>query len=168
MIVVDTNNRRVPPDAYSAAPEQILKVVIDTLKPNARLTAAERVGDEVRVAWEIQELNPDLDSLKLEFRAADQGPNALWTPVLIQPALNGQSQFRPSVPGAVVVRISMKDKAQNEGMDQKTVAAPVQAAAGPAPVVPVMPSQGVSPVTALSVSAPPAPQMTLNQTANSV
>jgi hypothetical protein len=168
MVVVDVEGRRQPPDPYTVPPD--LKLNIDTLKPNARLTAAERVGDEVRVAWEIQEMNPDLDSLKLEFRAADQGPNALWTPVLIQPALTGQTQFRPSVPGAVTVRVSMKDKAQNEGMDQKTVAAPAtaQAPAGPTPVVPVMPTPGVSPVTALSVSPPPVPQATLNQTANAV
>jgi len=69
------------------------------------------------------------------------------------------------VPGAVMVRVSMKDKAQNEGMDQKTVAGPATAQA-PAPVVPVTPTPGVSPVTALSVAAPPVPQGTLGQAAN--
>lgn len=167
MVVVDVEGRRQPSDPYTVPPD--LKLMIDTLKPNVRLAAAERVGDDVHVAWEIQEQNPDLDSLKLEFRAADQGPNALWTPVLIQPGLTGQTQFRPSVPGTVMVRVSMKDQAKNEGMDQKAVAAPVAAqTAGPAPVVPVTPTVGVSPVTAFSVAPPTAPPGSLNQAANAV
>jgi hypothetical protein len=146
--VVDAQGRREPPDIYRSAPRQ--KVLVDTLQPNVRIVSAERQGDEVTVAWEIQEEHPDLATLKLEQRTSD-GPNWMWTPVSINPALNGQARFRVATFGSVVVHLHMADEAGNVGEAQTEVRAkPGAMTASPAAVVPA----GLQSYPSTSVTSP--------------
>jgi hypothetical protein len=118
--VVDRQGRREPTDINAVPPGQ--KVTIDTTPPALRLRSVERVGDEVSVTWEVNETNPDLNTLKLEYRANDAPPTVGWYPVsLSQAALAGQTKFRVPVGVAVTVRMTMSDIAGNTGAEQKDV-----------------------------------------------
>jgi hypothetical protein len=138
--VVDAQGKRVP-DIYQTPPRQ--KVLVDTVKPNIRLTTAERQGDEIAVGWEIQELNPDHSSLKLEYRTTDAAQWA-WTAVNAAGALTGQARFRPASNAAVSVRLQMLDQAKNLGSAQTDI---------PAKAVQALP-------TAVPISAVPGPSNT--------
>jgi hypothetical protein len=118
--VVDRQGKREPPDIYKSPPGQ--KVLVDTLKPNLRLTVTERQGDEILIGWEIQEDHPDLASLKLEYRTPESPP-WLWTAATIMPALVGQARFRPNQAGTVSVRMQIADQAGNIGTAQAEVPA---------------------------------------------
>src|SRR5262245_25561480 len=119
IIVVDRDGNQDPPNPYDGPPG--LKVLIDTMPPELRITTAERRGDEIVVGWEIVDQSIDLASLRLLYRAADV-PN--WSPVSIPaPAVAGQAKFRPALPGAVIVRLEVQDLAQNPGSAQAEVAA---------------------------------------------
>src|SRR5260370_37237741 len=86
------------------------KVRLDGPKPMTTSSSARREGDEVAVAWEIQEEYPDLASLQLEYRPAD-APSALWAPVTVSQALVSQARVRPTAPGPLALRLQMKDQA---------------------------------------------------------
>src|SRR5438105_3831953 len=146
--VVDTQGRREPPDIYKSPPRQ--KVLIDTLQPNLRIVSAERQGDDIVVAWEIQEEHPDLVTLKLEHRTPD-APTWMWTPVSINPALSGQARFRVATFGPVVVHIQLSDQAGNVGETQVEVRPRPGASSPYSPSVAAAPMQGNT-----TVAQPPA------------
>ena len=116
--VVDHEGKHNPPDMYKARPSQ--KIVIDTLRPSVRIVSVERKEDEVVVHWEIQEDNPDLSSLHMEYRLAGSAGEG-WTPVTVEPRLIGHARFRPTGSGAVSVRMYFKDLAKNEAFAEKEV-----------------------------------------------
>jgi len=116
--VVDAQGRREPPDIYKSAPRQ--KVLVDTLNPNVRIARAERIGDDIEVAWEIQEEHADLATLKLEQRTSD-APGSMWTPVSITPSLVGQGRFRVATSGPVLVHMQVSDQSGNVGEAQVEV-----------------------------------------------
>ena len=120
--VMYRNGSQVPIDVSLSPPQQ--KVVIDTQKPAVNITSAERVADEVAVNWEIQEANPDLASLKLEYRSADASTGSFWTSVPASPGLAGQARFRPSITGPITLRLSINDAVNNAGFAEKTITAP--------------------------------------------
>lgn len=136
---------REPADIY-AAPVN-MKVVIDSQQQLLRIVSAERTGDEVRVAWEVTGAQTDVMSLKLEYRAADMGPNAPWQPVPLQPAANGQQRFKPASAGPLAVKMQVNDAA---GAPVAVVKELPAAAASPNVFAPVANS---NPITAAS---PPA------------
>src|SRR5262249_47212500 len=105
--VIDPQGKQDPVDIYQAPVGQ--RIVVDTAKPEVRLTA-ERRGDEVVARWEVREDYPNLGTFRLEYRAADAA-SVLWTPVQAVPGPQGQAAFRPAGPGAVVVRLQMQDLA---------------------------------------------------------
>lgn len=117
--VVYKNGTQVPADVATTPPQQ--RVLFDTLKPVVRVTTAERVGEEIQVAWEIQDANPELASLKLEYRPAEATAGNLWNAVPTSPGMAGQAKFRPNTAGSVVVRVSMQDTAGNNGWLEKSV-----------------------------------------------
>ena len=117
--VIDRKGRSDPEDIYKAKVGQ--KILIDTVKPVVKLTTAERTGEEIMVAWEIQEEHPDWPTLRLEYRVGDL-PNGQWTPLMIKPGERGNYRFRPGLPGPVTVRLSLRDLAGNEGIEEKVVA----------------------------------------------
>jgi hypothetical protein len=119
VVVVDQAGNLSPRDPYKSAPGQ--KVLIDTVKPNARIVSAERRGDEIVVSWDIQEDHPDLSTLKVQYHATDL---ASWFSVTDAPkVLAGQARFSFMNNGPAIVRVEMLDKAGNMGGAQTEVAA---------------------------------------------
>jgi hypothetical protein len=160
------------PEDISAAPPK-LKVLIDTVTPAIRLIAAERAGDEVQVAWEAQDVRADASSLRLDYRAADQGPNAPWQPVPVSPGLSGQARFRPQTNGPITLRVQITDSSGmpatalkdlpaalvNLTSTASTNPAPVMAAPAPAAPPAIQQTNSVAP-------PPPPPAVPLGQMPN--
>jgi hypothetical protein len=164
--VLDRKGRQDPVDIYHSPVGQ--KIWIDTVKPVVRILSAERSGDEVQVGWEAQEENPDWPTLRLEYRIGD-APNGSWTPLPIEPGPRGNLRFRPNSPGSVTLRMSLRDHAGNEGVEEKIVGghfdravmntsavAPATSPA-PSPVSEVPPASPVSSFPPGGPTPPPAP-----------
>src|SRR5262249_50997863 len=66
---LDLKGVQEPADVSRGPPDQ--KILIDSTRPVIRITSVRRQGDDVVVAWEIQEDHPDWTSLKLEYRSID-------------------------------------------------------------------------------------------------
>jgi hypothetical protein len=145
--IIDQQNQQEPVDLYTAPVG--LRVLVDTRKPDIRLTRADRVGDEVQVQWDIREDNPDLKTLRLEYCFANQGGSS-WTPVSVRPALQGETSFRVAGPGDVQVRMLLNDLAGNQGQVTDgvklagAVATPLPEPAGVGPAA-VLPPPGTVP-----------------------
>jgi hypothetical protein len=155
--VVNQQNKREPADPYTVPPNQ--KIVIDTLRPVVRIKSAERQGDEIAVAWEIQEDHPDLASLKLDYRTSESVSN-VWSPAPLQQATSGQTRFKVASAGPVSLRLQMQDLAGNGSVADAEVPAAAGAAATSAvsaiPPAPVTPAP-VPPVQPASTNLPPIP-----------
>lgn len=117
---IDQRGKQDPPDVYAPAVPK-MKVNVDTTRPAVRVARAERVGEEVQVDWEARDAHPEWTSLKLEWRPAEN-PAAPWTPLGAQPGERGSLRFRPGTQGELVVRLSLRDLAGNEGVEEKSVA----------------------------------------------
>ncbi|HEV3083335.1 MAG TPA: hypothetical protein VGY66_26355 [Gemmataceae bacterium] len=115
---VNKQGKQFPEDITKGPPSR--KLLIDTLKPMVRIASARREGDEVTVAWEIQEEHPDPSSLKLEYRAVDAPPGQ-WLPVPASQKLIDQARLRPTSASPLLVRVQFKDLAGNLSYDQKEV-----------------------------------------------
>ena len=113
---IDVKGNREPNDIYKS--EKVSKILVDTLPPTLRIARAERLGENIVVFWEIQELNPDLNSFKLEYKTQD----GYWYPVTVTPAMIGQGQFRSPQNGPVKVRIKVSDLAGNQAPAEAEVA----------------------------------------------
>jgi hypothetical protein len=117
--ITDTQKRTEPADISSVPPA--LKVVIDTRKPLVKFLSADRQGDQVSVAWDIREDNPDLGTLKLEYRTAESRE---WRAVPVSvPSQNGNAKFAVGTGGPVSVRLGLTDLAGNMGSSQNELAA---------------------------------------------
>ncbi len=159
---VDREGHSDPTDVSALPPSQLLKVLIDTTTPALRIVAAERVGDEVQLAWESADTQADPASLRLEYRAADQGPSAVWVPVTINPSLNDRMRFRPTTNGPITVRMQMTDSTGTPASDMKELPASPAAAtsSGFAPAPASVPPAVVPPPPAIqqtNSTTPPAP-----------
>src|SRR5207249_1836360 len=143
--VVDPQGNSEPKDIYKVPPSQ--KILIDTLKPQVKLTAAERQGDDIVVNWEIQEDHPDLATLKLEYRTADAPASVWYTAPLTNPPLIGQARFRLTSQGAVTLRVQMQDMAGNVGSASRDLPAVIP----PAPPI-TQSSQPVATPTSLQTA----------------
>jgi hypothetical protein len=130
VVVVDPQGNTEPKDPYKVPPSQ--KILIDTLKPMVKITAAERQGDDIVVNWEIQEDHPDLATLKLEYRTADDPASVWYMAPLTNPPLIGQARFRLSRSGAVSIRVQMQDTAGNVGSATRELSAITPPASSPA------------------------------------
>jgi hypothetical protein len=116
--VINRAGQQDPPDVYKAPVGQ--KIAIDTVKPEVHIVSADRLGDEVQVAWEVKEEHPEWTSLKLEYKVGDS-PAGQWTPLPIQPGPRGNQRFKPGTPGEVTIRLSLRDLAGNEGAAEKVL-----------------------------------------------
>lgn len=119
--VIDQNGRREPIDINAAPPG--LKVLIDTQPPVLRMRIAERIGDDVSVAWDLQDAYPELNTLKLMWRVAGDA-TAPWHDVPINPGINGQKQFRVNTPGPVTIKMTIDDSARNKAHAMQEVSGP--------------------------------------------
>jgi hypothetical protein len=108
---INRQNRQEPDNLYQGNPDQ--KMVIDTMKPLLRVSGAQRQGDDIAVAWELKEDNPEWTSFRLEYQPKD-GSTLAWTPIQATPGLTGQARFRPATPVTVAIRLSFTDKAGNQ------------------------------------------------------
>jgi len=134
---IDQRGQRHPSDLNQ---EPGLKVLIDTLPPVLRIISADKVGDDVVLSWQIQETNPDLDTLRLEYRPAGD-PVGQWYPVAVDPLISGQTRFRPKMPGALQIRMGLLDYAGNQAQASQVVGGQV----------------GQNPITTTSAPAAPSP-----------
>lgn len=153
IVVVDKNNRKEPPDIYTAPVG--MKILIDTRKPDVRLKT-ERHDDNVTVRWDVVEEYPDLNKFRLEWKAVE-GKGA-WTPVPTTPGLNGQATVRS--PEAVAVRLTFEDAAGNQTISEAKAAAAsgvvTVSAAGSSPTAPPMASADAVAPPQLPLSPKPA------------
>jgi len=147
--VVYRNGNQVPADVSQTPPQQ--KVLFDTQKPLVRVGSAERVGDDVIVQWDIQEPNPELATLKLEYRPTDATAGGFWYSVSASPGLTGQARFRANTPAPITVKLSIQDTAGNLGWVERSVG--MGNRASPAPSQHVM--QTTSDASAANSSNPP-------------
>jgi hypothetical protein len=151
VVVVDAEGNPSPAEPSKVPPGQ--KIVVDTRKPTVRLTLAERAGEDVLVGWDVQDENLNLNSLRVEWRAADSPELAPWLSVPLNATASGQTRFKPSTSKAVTVRVQVQDLAENLGSAQKDVPA---AATGGATETASLPSS-LAPVPPAPVSPAVAP-----------
>jgi hypothetical protein len=117
--LIDRQGRQDPVDIYQAPVGQ--RIVVDTRKPEVHVQRAERRGDEVHIQWEILEDNPDLATLRVEYRSTDAGGGP-WTAVNVPSALQGETSIRANGPGNLQVRVLLSDLAGNMGQASVDVA----------------------------------------------
>src|SRR5262245_23990829 len=156
--VISKAGKQEPENLFQGPPDQ--KVVIDTMKPLLRMKAPERAGDNVVVAWELQEDNPDWSSFRLEHQAKD---GAAWTPIQATAGLTGEARLRPTTPGPITVRLTLKDQAGNQAIAVADVPGTVSTTAftnpqapqatPPAPVFPSVPAAQL-PMTPVAPTVP--------------
>ena len=91
-----------------------LRVVVDSEIPKIDLRPIGRGGRDVRVEWDIQDRNLDLDSLKLEYRV--EGQESWQTVPGVVPKFMGQATWVPDAPGRITVRCQVQDRAKNLGI----------------------------------------------------
>jgi hypothetical protein len=133
VVVIDKKTgQREPRDVMTAPVGQ--HIVVDTVKPDLHLIKAERQGDEIVVKWTAHEESPDWATLRLEYRPAD-APESAWVPVGTLPGEGGEAKIPARGPGAVAVRLTLKDKAENVGTAETTVPAAAGAATPVSPPV---------------------------------
>lgn len=151
VVTIDHRNEREPSDLNQLKPA--LAILVDTQPPLLRITSAEKLAEEVAVTWQLQEANPEIESLRLEHRPAGD-PAAAWVPVQITPMVAGQARFRPAFPGPIQVRMTVQDVAGNMGQASQTIGMvgvnPMQVANAPVPpptpvADPVLPNEPVLP-----------------------
>lgn len=155
MVVVDKGNRREPPDVFKVAPA--LKVLFDTKKPTVNIASAQRVGDDVTVAWKVTEKNPDWNKFKLEYSTN----GTTWSPVSTRPEADGTAQFKVAGAGAVSIRIAVTDLAGHMGEASSPVAGtiaskPIAESPNEKPVVPAAATSDL-PLPPLPGATGPAP-----------
>jgi hypothetical protein len=141
---VNRSGVQEPLDIISAPINQ--KIVIDTVKPQIRVQV-NRQGDEIAVNWDVVDANPRLDSLRVDYHAAD-AQEGVWNAVAVPPGQN-RITFKPNSAAAVTVRVQMEDMAGNLGTGQIVVPG---AAGGPPIVQTTLPSP---PPPAPPPAAPP-------------
>jgi hypothetical protein len=130
--VEDMQGRKVPENLLDSPINWT--VIVDTQAPQLKITGAVRQGGNLVVQWKVEnEPNPDLKTLKLEYRTPDM-PVDLWAPVALNAALEGQTVLPGVGAAAVSLRLQMKDLAGNEGSHALNI--PAAAGIPPPPVAP--------------------------------
>lgn len=174
MVIVYKSGVRDPADVTKAAPLQ--KLLVDATPPAVRLTA-ERKGDDVAVAWSVDDRNPADAKTKLEWKPTGDSELA-WKGVTISSADRRSATFSPGpVANGVTVRVRVQDAAGNVTTETKdvgsggSVTAFTPPGAVPAPdlkplnkdnslVLPVLEPAGGAPS---AFAKPPAPVMDLTK-----
>ncbi len=131
--VIDQQGKQDPPDPYKAGRPR--KIFVDTIKPVVRISTATRQGDDVQVAWEIQEDHVDLSTLKVEYKAVGAQDWA-WFSAPATPGIIGQTHFRFADPGPLVVRVQVADLAHNVGQAQADVQTKIITTSATPPTLP--------------------------------
>lgn len=119
--IIDQQDNQQPPDIYKVPPNQ--KILVDTTAPELKFKSVDRQGEEIQVLWEIAEENPDLNTLRLEYRATNSQSALDWQPVQIAPEQTGKATIRVAATTPVSIRMEMRDLAGNTGNASKDVPA---------------------------------------------
>lgn len=106
---VNLQGRQEPENIYQGAPDQ--KMIVDTVKPMIDMSA-QRQGDEILASWNIHEDHPDMQGLRLDWRAKEGSPSS-WNVAPFDGNLRGQTQFRVNHQGAILLRMQVRDLAKN-------------------------------------------------------
>ncbi|MCI0639172.1 MAG: hypothetical protein L0Y72_07950 [Gemmataceae bacterium] len=146
--VINRQGKQEPENLQQGPPD--LKILIDTVKPTLRLGAPQRHGDDVTLAWEIQETHPDWQNFRLDYVTKD-APSSFGTAIAATPGLTGQARFKASAPGPLVVRLSVRDQAGN----QATATAEVPGSIGVSAASPNPMHYNASPIGQTPSIAPP-------------
>jgi hypothetical protein len=125
LVTVGTKGVRNP--ANLAGEKPALKVLIDTTRPVVRVTKAERSGDQIHLAWTIDDANPGDGTTRVYFshpkipadealrQLAAQSRMKLWEEVTVPAGQTGIT-FSPGDAGRVEVKVEAKDAAGNVGV----------------------------------------------------
>ncbi|MBV9123186.1 MAG: hypothetical protein JO112_07505 [Planctomycetes bacterium] len=151
---VDAQGQAHPPTLEGL--QATLKVCVDTKPPVLDLRPMPPHDGLVGVAWEVQDDNLDLTGLHLDYRASGTSE---WVPIRIDPAVTGQTFWKPTSAGPGEVRLQAADLAGNTseksvsvGGGLETSRPPVEAAT-PNPATPPAPGNlGVHMVNSKSIS----------------
>lgn len=155
--VLDKQGNQDPRDIYQG--EDRLKIVVDTLQPEVKLSA-EKQGSSIQVRWSIREEYPDLASMKLEAKIPG---GDTWLPVQIKPALAGSGALQVPQDGPIELRLSVHDRAGNRGMGEAQIGLEGQGNPTPGSAAPTAPGglaskpagEGLPPVGSLVPVAGP-------------
>jgi len=129
MMIVDKQGSH-DPAKFDHTSKPAFKVLIDTKPPAITIRQAERIGDEIVVAWEIQDTNPDWSRFVIEYRVGDAG----WISVDAKGAPSGSTKFRVASPGALTVRLQAYDLSGNRSEMARAIPAQAQGVgSSPAP-----------------------------------
>jgi len=113
MVIVDMKGNKDPADMTREPPD--LRILVDTVQPQVQVTTAKRNGDEITVAWNIEDKNPNDPKdpkTKVDFKpTADPRPS--WQEVTIPANSPTGVKFPCGTNEAVTVRITAVDLAGN-------------------------------------------------------
>lgn len=161
--VYKSSGQEDPPHAWEGPVGQ--KILVDTHPPIIKLKS-ERLGDKVRADWAIDETYPVRTSFRLEF---EDPVSQKWFPIPeAQAGPKGSVTFSPPTQGAVKVRLTLKDVAENLGKDEVLVPAGTTAVVQNPPASPNWPENQTlpdntglpAPITPVGVQQPPLPTVT--------
>lgn len=166
--IVNQQGVQMPDDKtlMGRGPDQI--IVVDTANPIMKSFQAQRQGDEIFASWDVQEAFPDLskEGIRLEYQGKDAAI-ATWTPIAIQPSLQGRTSFRPANNQAIVVRLTVRDLAGNQSYSVAEIAGTIAAAGftpesggakpAPGPSFPTIPQDIVVPGAGNVIKPPDLP-----------
>jgi hypothetical protein len=126
---IDRNHRTMPASPSRAKPN--MAVIVDTTRPQVKVTAERLPNGEIRARWTANDQYPDVRSLRMDYHTSAH-PEGEWTPLGITPSLEGKHEFpvREGLTGDIRIRVRMKDQAGNEGEDMAVVAATAASFAG--------------------------------------
>lgn len=116
-VITKQGKREPEKENFSRVPAK-LKTVVDTTPPTLKITAAQRVGDELAVSWVVDETNPDPQTLKMEYRTSD---SPAWIPIVFTPDATGTAKTHLTGSAPVVVRMQFKDLAGNPAQVEAAV-----------------------------------------------
>jgi hypothetical protein len=131
---VDKQGQEYPQDPQAARPSK--KVWVRTTRPELRIVAADRQGEDIQVRWDLKEDYPNLNTLQLQYHTPEMPQNDWRNVENLSPQSNALS-FRPGSYGEVKLRMQVEDVAHNLGTASFTVpatAAPTNVAVAPPPV----------------------------------
>jgi hypothetical protein len=116
IVTVYTDGSRDPADVTKSAPMQ--KLLIDSTAPILRNLVAERVGEQIRISWSVDDQHPNDASTKVEWKTQDAS-EATWKAVPLTTPDRRSAQVVPGSNAALMVRVTIEDVAGNTATQTK-------------------------------------------------
>jgi hypothetical protein len=111
MVIEDLKGNKDPADLTRDPAD--LKMVIDTVAPQIRVTEAKRTGEEIVIQWMVEDKFPNDAETKVHFRPTANA-NGLWQEVTLPANSRTGVKFPSGLNEAVTVRITAVDVAGNK------------------------------------------------------